>query len=84
MFHVFAWLCLAVFLAACSNIEKCDLNIPEGDAVKTLKEFAQQTNVEIVFDRQIVYGVETNAVKGRYEPSSALRIMGNRGLCGFS
>ncbi len=62
-------------LSACSNPEKSDLNIPEGEAVHTLKEFARQTNVEILFDRQIVFGVKTKAVIGQYEPSFALRIM---------
>jgi len=69
-----AWFC-AVLFTACSNKEEHSLDIPEGSATLTLKEFARQTDVEILFDLKIVYGVETNAVKGNYEPGSALRMM---------
>ncbi len=51
------------------------LDIPEGNAAKTLKEFARQSEVEILYDLQGVSGVSTNAVSGRYEPEVALRIM---------
>jgi len=71
---VFAWLC-AILLSACAEKDERSLDIPEGSATLTLKEFARQANVEILFDLQIVYGVETNAVKGNYEPGAALRIM---------
>ena len=70
----FAWLC-AILFTACSNKEERSLDIPEGSATLTLKEFAHQADVEILFDLKIVYGVETNAVKGNYEPGSALRMM---------
>jgi iron complex outermembrane recepter protein len=70
----FALLC-AILCGACSKKEEMSLNIPEGSATLTLKEFARQTDVEILFDLKIVYGVETNAVKGNYEPGSALRMM---------
>ena len=74
LFYAIVWLC-AILLTACAEKEELSLDIPEGTATITLKEFARQTNVEILFDRQIVFGVETKAVKGRYEPSSALRMM---------
>lgn len=74
LFFAFAWFC-SIFLAACAPKEERSLDIPEGLATSTLKEFARQTNVEILFDLQIVYGVETNAVKGKHEPGSALRMM---------
>ena len=65
----------AVFVVACSNKEERSLDIPEGLAALTLKEFARQTDVEILFDRQVVKGVETHAIKGDYEPGYALRMM---------
>jgi 3-hydroxyisobutyrate dehydrogenase-like beta-hydroxyacid dehydrogenase len=65
----------ALLLTACTEKEKLPLDIPEGFATNTLKEFARQTNVEILFDRQSVYGVQTNAVQGNYDPGSALGIM---------
>lgn len=64
-----------LLLSACSEKEQLLVDIPEGLATDTLREFARQTNVEILFDRQSVYGVETNAVKGNYDPAAALRIM---------
>lgn len=70
----FALLC-AVFVVACSNKEERALDIPEGLAALTLKEFARQTDVEILFDRQVVNGFETHAIKGDYEPGYALRMM---------
>lgn len=51
------------------------LDVPEGEAAYTLKEFAKQAEVEIVFNPQSVYGVRTNSVVGGYDPYSALRIM---------
>ncbi len=49
------------------------IRLPE--AAYTLKEFANQAEVEIMFNPQIVYGVRTNAVNGKYYPHLALRIM---------
>lgn len=74
LLFAYAWLCVVLF-TACSKKEELALDIPEGQATSTLKEFARQTDVEILFDLQIVYGVKTNAVKGKYEPDSALRMM---------
>ena len=74
LLFAFFWLC-AILFTACSKKEECSLDIPEGLATLTLKEFARQADVEILFDLKIVYGVETNAVKGNYEPGSALRMM---------
>ncbi|MCB1122494.1 MAG: STN domain-containing protein [Verrucomicrobiae bacterium] len=64
-----------LLLTACTENNKLPVDIPEGFATDTLKEFARQAEVEILFDRQGVYGVRTNHVEGRYDPASALRIM---------
>ena len=66
---------LLILLSSCTQKEKISLNIPEGFATITLKEFARQAEVEIIFDAQSVYGVQTNAVNGNHDPQSALRIM---------
>ncbi len=71
---VFVGLC-TLLLAGCGVKEERSLNIPQGSATLTLREFARQADVEILFDLQIVRGVETNAVNGKYEPGSALRMM---------
>ena len=62
-------------MSACSSKQLSVLNIREGEATHTLKEFAKQAEVEILFNPQAVYGVKTNAVVGEYYPHSALRIM---------
>jgi hypothetical protein len=74
MLVAFAWIC-AILHTACSEGGKLPVDIPEGYATKTLREFAHQTNVEILFDRQIVEDVKTNPVKGVYDPYTALRMM---------
>lgn len=68
--------CLFAFaLTSCTKQETRSLDIPAGFATQTLKEFARQAKVEIIFDPQSVYGVKTQSVKGDYEPQAALRIM---------
>jgi hypothetical protein len=66
---------LLILLTSCTEKENISLNIPAGFATNTLKEFARQAEVEIIFDAQSVYGVQTNAVNGNHDPQSALRIM---------
>jgi hypothetical protein len=58
----------ALFITSCTQKEKLSLDIPAGFATNTLKEFARQAKVEIIFDAQSVYGVKTNAVKGNHDP----------------
>ena len=68
--------CLFAFgFASCTKQETRSLDIPAGFATQTLKEFARQAKVEIIFDPQSVYGVRTHSVNGDYDPQSALRIM---------
>lgn len=62
-------------LVACRDAEPKELDIPAGFATATLKEFARQADVEIIFDSRSVYGVKTHAVSGNLNPQSALRIM---------
>lgn len=64
-----------IVLTACSSEKQSVLNVPEGQATRTLMEFAKQAEVEIMFNPQSVDGVKTNAVVGEYNPYSALRIM---------
>jgi type II secretory pathway component PulC len=66
---------LSFWLVACSAKHTSELDIPAGFATQTLKEFAKQAEVEIIFDPQSVYGVKTNPVGGSHEPRAALRIM---------
>ncbi len=69
-----AILCLLA-LTACSYQNERSLNIPEGLASHTLKEFAKQANVEIVFNTPSVTDIRTNAVTGKMVPQAALELM---------
>ena len=66
---------LVAVLGACSGLDKCYVDIPEGYAPRTLKEFAKQAKVEIVFNAPNVASVMTNSVEGRMTPQAALDIM---------
>jgi len=74
LFLVVAWFCV-MLLTACSEKEKLQVDIPGGYATNTLREFARQTKVEIIFDRRIVEDVKTNPVKGEYDPDTVLVMM---------
>ena len=69
-----AILCLLA-LTACSYPDERSLDIPEGFASHTLKEFAKQANVEIVFNPPSVSEVRTNPVVGKMTPRAALELM---------
>ena len=68
-------LALAATLGGCSGLEKRYVDIPEGYAAQTLKEFAKQARVEIVFNAPSVAGVVTNPVEGSMTPQAALDTM---------
>ncbi|MGK0238305.1 MAG: hypothetical protein ACI92G_001770 [Candidatus Pelagisphaera sp.] len=62
-------------LTGCSKLEKHSIDVPEGYASQTLKEFAKQADIEIVFNVPSVANVKTNAVSGRMTPLVALDLM---------
>jgi hypothetical protein len=62
-------------LPACSYRVKYTLDIPEGPAALTLKEFAKQAEVEIVFKAASVGEIRTNAVHGLMTPEAGLDVM---------
>lgn len=67
--------CWWTFLAGCGGVGTADFSIPAGNAEQTLKDFANQAGVEIVYQAEIVAGVRTQEVKGRMEKGEALKIM---------
>lgn len=69
-----AILCLLT-LTSCSYPDERSFDIPEGFASHTLKEFAKQANVEIVFNPPSVSEVRTNPVVGKMTPRAALELM---------
>jgi len=72
---VFSLVIYLFALSACSYQDERSLNIPEGQASYTLKEFSKQANVEIVFNTPSVVDVRTNAVVGNMMPQAALELM---------
>ncbi len=50
-------------------------DIPSGEAEVSLKAFAVQSGIEVLFSSQAVQGVRTRAVKGEYPSLDALRRM---------
>ena len=76
----FAWRCyvlatafafLSVALSG-ADAPRVSFDLPAGDAVQTLRQFAQQAKREILFPVQSVSGVRTNAVSGELTVSEAL------------
>lgn len=66
-----------IMLAAfgCNENDKQSINIPEGYASQTLKDFAKQADVEIIFDAPSVVNIKTNSVNGHMSPEEALGTM---------
>lgn len=62
-------------LGGCGEERLQFFSIPSGRAAHSLKLFAKQANVEIVFDTPTADVVVTNAVEGKMTPQSALAIM---------
>src|SRR5688572_24995362 len=50
-------------------------NLPAGDAIQTLKRFAQQAGREIVYPVDQVRGVQTKAVRGEFTALEAITRM---------
>ncbi len=66
---------LSVPPQAMANDAVASFRVPQGDATRTLKQFARQAQRSIVFDTHQVEGVETNAVAGKLKPVEALRLL---------
>lgn len=49
-----------------------EFHIPAGDASTTLTEFSNQSQLQLLFDYNIVKGTRTHAIEGSYEPRNAL------------
>jgi len=60
---------------ACHKQDTREFSIPEGPATSTLKTFATQAGIEILFDSQQVGAFQTHAVSGRYRPEQTLNLM---------
>ena len=56
----------------CASDAARDFDLPAGQARDTLKRFAAQAQVEIVFPSDNTLDVVTNAVRGRFSPEEAV------------
>lgn len=81
--HWFLALCLAFsslcfqprVAAASADESRKHYDVPAGDAIDTLKRFAQQAGREIVYPAEQVRGVQTHAVSGDLTVVEALECM---------
>ncbi len=55
--------------------EKRSFDVSEGYATNTLKEAAQQAEVEFIFSADLVKGVRTSSIQGMYTPMKAFSLM---------
>ncbi|PTX92519.1 TonB-dependent receptor [Opitutus sp. ER46] len=65
-----AWCSLALAAGARQNF-----NLPAGDAVRTLRQFTEQSGEQIVYPIDLVRGIQTNAVSGERTAREALDAM---------
>ena len=76
-FFLCIWVLFAGFLG-CSRGDVTELvrfDVKAGLAVETLKEAARQARVEFIFSSELVQGVTTPAISGKYTPSEAFEMM---------
>jgi hypothetical protein len=65
---------LGFFVTAIFAAEgKKSFTIPAGTAEKTLKQFAAQSGIEVVYPAEVVRGVRTPEVKGQMTPGEAVK-----------
>src|SRR5690349_24122242 len=62
-------------VAHAADDAKRTYNLPSGDAIQTLKRFAQQAGREIVYPVDQVRGVQTKAVHGEFTALEAITRM---------
>ncbi len=55
--------------------EKIMFNLPRNTAERALKDFSVQSGCEVLFSSAAAADVRTNAVKGKFTPSEAVRLM---------
>src|SRR6266853_1021072 len=67
--------CLVVCLTANAMAAGVVFEIAAGEAATTLKVFAAQAHVQLLFDYKAVQSLKTPALKGQFEPSEALKIL---------
>lgn len=68
------WLaCFVAVRTALAAEARRSFNIPAEAAEKSLKQFASQSGVEVLFSTQAADGIRTNAIRGEFVPTDAVR-----------
>ena len=62
-------------VSAQAEAEKRSFDVSEGYAINTLKEAAQQAEVEFIFSADLVKGVRASSIQGMYAPMEAFSLM---------
>lgn len=83
--HIACILCLGFSAGAALRGESPDVgdsatrtfDVPAGDAHITLKQFAQQARLELLYSAREIEGTRTNPIKGDFTPREALSKMLN-------
>lgn len=68
-------LALSLAVLSCAREEQIHFDIDSGDASQTLKTFAVQADLDILFDERDLSGLQTSAVVGRMSKQAALQKM---------
>ena len=62
-------------------VQKRQFDLPADAAEISLKQFAAQSELEVLFSPKTTADVRTNAIKGNYSPRDAMdRLLGGTGL----
>ncbi|MBE7538146.1 MAG: hypothetical protein HS122_07015 [Opitutaceae bacterium] len=83
--HIACILCFGFSAGAALNGESPEtgdsatraFDVPAGDAHITLKQFAQQARLELLYSAREIEGTRTNPIKGDFTPREALNRMLN-------
>ena len=62
-------------LSTPAHSETHDFDIPAGPADEAVQKFVIQANLSVIFDAKRLGNFKTRAIKGNYEPMSALRML---------
>lgn len=74
-FHLFLLLTLTPALPALGAEQPRTFNVPAGDAIETLRQFAKQAEREVVYLPDDVRGHQTNRVAGEFTVPRALELL---------
>ena len=66
---------VVVLMCSCAREPDVEFNVPAGPAEVSLKQFAEQADVEIIYNSRQMAGLTTQPVSGELRPEVALARM---------